>query len=84
MQKLTFQKQMYLGIGVLVICFLLSTFTKHGIFTNIGWGFYGLLFLIHPVWPQRLDYEDHRRLKFAFRIGAGIVILLALITRFGV
>ena len=84
MKQLTFRTQMTISLGILVLCFVLSTATKHGIFTNIGWGLYGLGFLLHPVWPKYADHADPVKMRRAMRIAGAIVLVLACITRFGV
>lgn len=81
MGKLNFKNQLILGIIILAIGFVCSTVTKIGLFTNAAWALYGLLFAIHPVWPERLQ---HPRMKLAVRLAGVAVVLLALITRFGV
>lgn len=81
MKPLTFRKQMYLGLAILAIGFVCSTVTRIGLFTNAAWALYGLLFAIHPVWPERLQ---HPRMKLAVRLTGAAVVLLALITWFGV
>ena len=43
-----------------------------------------LLFLVHPVWPRSWDYADLDKLRLGCRIGGGLMILAALVTRFGV
>ncbi|MCD8146783.1 MAG: hypothetical protein LUD84_05825 [Clostridiales bacterium] len=76
MNKLTFQRQ-FLLCAVLVLCgFLLAVLTNYGIFSNIGWGAAGLLFVVHPVCPSNVNNRT------AARIGGGIVMLLGLLLRF--
>ena len=84
MKQLTFRTHMYIRLGILVVSFILSTVTKHGIFTNIGWGLYGLSFLIYPVWPKSADHADPVKMRRAMRIAGAIVLVLSCITRFGV
>ena len=84
MKQLTFRTQMYISLGILVVSFILSTATRCGIFTNIGWGLYGLGFLIHPVWPKSADHADPAKMRRAMRIAGAVVLVLACITRFGV
>lgn len=81
MKPLTFRNQMYLGIVILATGFVCSTVTRIGLFTNAAWALYGLLFVIHPVWPERVQ---HPRMVRYIRLAGAAVVLLALITRFGV
>ena len=84
MNRPTFKTQFRICIGILVICFILATVTKQGIFSNIAWIIYGLAFAINPVWPQMWDHADHDKLRLGCRIGGILVIIIGLITRFGV
>ena len=84
MKQLTFRTQMTISLGILVVCFILSTVTKYGIITNIGWALYGLGFLLHPVWPKSADHADPVKMRRAMRIAGTVVLILACITRFGV
>ena len=82
MKNMTFGTQMKLGLGILVLGFILSTVFRQGLFTNIAWGLYGMLFVIHPVLPIRVIPQ--KRDQLLIRLAGLVVILLACITRFGV
>ena len=87
MKNLTFKQQFFIGLAVEVVCFILATTFKKGIISNIGWIFYGLLFVIHPVCPEAWKWrygDDEKRMKRDFRIAGAVVILFGLITRYGV
>ena len=84
MKKLTFEIQLRICIGILLLCFTLSTITKQGWFSNIAWIVYGSFFAMNPVWPQMWDHLDHKKLKLGSRIAGIIAIIVGLITRFGV
>ena len=81
MKPLTFRNQMLLDLVILAIGFVCSTVTKIGLFTNAAWALYGLLFVIHPVWPERARGP---RMALYMRLTGVVIILLGLITRFGV
>ena len=81
MKKLTFRNQVILGIAILVVGFVCSTATRIGVCTNVAWVLYGLLFVIHPVWPER---AAHPRMKLYIRLAGVTIVLLGIITRFGV
>ena len=80
MKNWTFGQQFAVLLVVLVVCNVLSFVTRIGWFHNRGWLLHGLLFLVHPVWRRSWDYADHDKL----RLGGGLMILVALVTRFGV
>jgi len=84
MNKLTFTTQMRLSIGILICSFVLATFTRQGLFNNLGWIIYGLFFIINPVWPKTWDWKDHSKLRLGCRIAGALAIMVGLLTRFGV
>ena len=52
MKNWTFGQQFAVLLVVLVVCNVLSFATRIGWFHNLGWLLYGLLFVVHPVWPR--------------------------------
>ena len=84
MKKLTFERQMQLSLGILLLCFVLATLTKWGVFCNIAWVIYGIIWIIHPTWSKSWDWKDHDKLRLGCRIAGVIAIIVGLITRFGV
>lgn len=84
MKKLTFKTQFRICMGILILSFVLAHITKQGVFTNIAWIIYGLFFIINPVWPEMWNHADHNKMRLGCRIGGVLVIVVGLITRFGV
>ena len=82
MKKLTYEKQLLIGVIFLLLMFICSTIFKKGIFCNIGWVVDGLLFVINPVCPKNSEGVKHIHLWI--RLSGIIVIIIGLITRFGV
>ncbi len=82
MLKLTFKSQVILGLVILLLCFLCSTFFHNGLFSNIGGIIYGALFVFHPVYPSHVVAGKKELLYM--RLGGVVVIILSLITRFNV
>lgn len=81
MKKLTFKNQLILGVVILLVGFACATVTKIAVCSNIGWIIYGLLFVVHPVWPESARSP---RMALYMRLVGVVIILLGLITRFGV
>lgn len=81
MKKVTFKIQMTIGLIIIVAGFICSTIFKQGIFSNIAGAIYGLLFVIHPVYPQSIKSP---RMKLYMRLAGIAVILIAVLTRYGV
>ena len=81
MEKLTFKRQLFLGIVLIIAGNILAFIFRKGIFSNIAWILYGLLFIINPVYPER--YRDNgEKAKVAARIAGIVCIIVGLITRF--
>lgn len=76
MKKLTFSRQLTLGMLIMAICLVIAFFAKIEIFQNIAWILYGLLFFINPVVPQNLPDGKIKITKIAIRICSLIIIYL--------
>ena len=81
MKKLTYGRQMVLGIAFLTLGHILSWVTDWHYFENIGWIAYGLLFLIHPVWGAGAANTPH--IKTYVRLAGAAVVLLGCFLRVG-
>lgn len=82
MVRLTFDKQVNLGLAVLILCLFVSSLTENGVFAKLGAAFYGLLFVVHPVFPT---YITPTKREIRIMRGAGIFcIVVGLCTQFGV
>lgn len=79
MKSLTFKRQIILGLVLIIVGNILAFVCHNGIFYNIAWIMYGLLFLLNPVHPE---CYDNKKGKLAVRIAGIICIVIALITRF--
>lgn len=81
MKKLTFKRQIIFGIALIVVGNTLAFVFHKGIFSNIVWIIYGLLFIINPVYPEKYRYNE-KKAKIGVRIAGTICIIIGLITRF--
>ena len=81
MKKLTYGKQMVLGIAFLTLGHILSWVTEWRFFENLGWISYGLLFLIHPVWGAGAVNTPH--IKTYVRLAGAAVLLMGCFLRVG-
>lgn len=82
MKKLTFKRQMQIGIICIILGFVLSEIFHTGIFSNIAWVIYGMLFVVHPIFPKNAAEGKHG--KLVLRIAGVILVLFGLMTHFGV
>lgn len=80
MKTITFKRQVILGIVLIIIGNVLAFNLHNGMFSNIAWIIYGLLFLLNPVYPEQ--YINEKSGKLAARIAGIICILIGLFTRF--
>lgn len=76
MKKLTFSRQLTLGMLIMAICLVIAFVAKIEVFQNIAWILYGLLFLINPVVPQNVPDGKIKITKIAIRICSVIIIFL--------
>lgn len=81
MEKLTYGKQMILGICLLTLGHILSWLTDWRFFENLGWISYGLLFLIHPVWGA--GAMNSPRIKTYVRLAGAAIVLMGCFLRVG-
>lgn len=80
-KKLTFQNQIFLGVVLIAAANALAFIFRFGIFTNIAWILYGLLFLINPVYPKWY-HGEREKAKLGARIAGVLCILVGFLTRF--
>lgn len=57
MKILTFKRQVILGIIIIIVGNIFAFVFHNGIFSNIVWIMYGLLFIINPVYPEQYIIE---------------------------
>lgn len=81
MKWLTYPKQIILGVVFVILGHVLSWVTGYGIYTNLGWIAYGLLFLLHPVWLESASQNPH--IKNYVCIAGGVVVIMGCILRAG-
>lgn len=82
MKKITFEKQMIIGIVFLFLMHICSSIFKNSIFVNIGWVAYGLLFIINPVCPEKS--KGVKNIHLWIRLAGVLCIIAGIMTRFGV
>jgi len=81
--KLTFKLQLLSGVILVIIGSTLSFAFHNGIFLNIAWIVYGLLFILNPVYPERLKQANgEKTAKRVMRIAGVLCILIGLLTRY--
>lgn len=81
MKKITFKQQVFVGIILIVVGNVLALILHKGLFANIAWLLYGLILILHPVYPERYS-DDVKRAKLGSRIAGIICILAGILTRY--
>lgn len=61
MRGLTFQRQIVLGIVLIIVGNLLVFVFHNGIFSNIMWILHGLLFISNSVYPKQSDSKKGKK-----------------------
>ena len=80
--KLSFKRQVILGLLLMAVSFICATVFKRGILYNIGWVLYGLLFLLHPVFPENVQ-TDKKHYHMLRAVGA-LIIIIGITTHFDI
>ena len=79
MRSLTFQRQIVLGVVLIIAGNLLAFIFHNGIFSNVMWILCGLLFILNPVYPKQCDSKKGEK---GARIAGVICVAVGLLTRF--
>lgn len=81
MKKITFKKQIFIGIILIVVGNILAFIFHEGLCANIAWTLYGILLIVNPVYPERYS-DDVNRAKWGIRIAGIICVLVGVLTRY--
>lgn len=81
MKSFPFDKQMIVGLCTGLVLFLLGTQTGWNACYNLAWVFFGALFVVNPVYPER--FQNRPRAKEEARLAGVICIAIGLVMQFG-
>ena len=79
MKKLTYETQLTISFFIVILGCILSDIFNFWIYHSIAYVICGLLFIVHPVVPKRLEGID--KAIFWTRIAGVILILIGIFTR---
>ena len=79
MKKLTYETQLTISFLVVILGCILSDIFNFWIYHSMAYVICGLLFIVHPVVPKRLEGID--KAVFWTRIAGVILILIGIFTR---
>lgn len=82
MKHWTFKTQLLAGTALIVSGCVCGTVLHRSLPANIACALYGLLFVVHPVYPKMWNYMEPRKLALSIRIAGGAVMLVSLFLRF--
>ena len=77
--KLTYKAERNLSVIIIILANILSDVFQHWIYISVGWGIIGLMFIVHPVVPDK--FEGNEKAIFWVRIAGVIAILIGVFTR---
>lgn len=87
LDRLNYKRQCWLAVGIVLLGFILARLTGWAIASNVGWVLAGLMFIVHPIVPESAKWRyagDKKKMARDSRIAGAVVIVVGLITRFGV
>ena len=79
MKKLTYEAQLTISFIIVILGNILTDIFDFWIYHSIAYVICGLLFIVHPVIPKRL--EGIEKAVFWTRIAGVILILIGIFTR---
>ena len=79
MKKMTYETQLTISFFIVILGCILSDIFNFWIYHSIAYVICGLLFIVHPVVPKRLEGID--KAIFWTRIAGVILILIGIFTR---
>ena len=79
MKKLTYETQLTISFLIVILGCILSDILNFWIYHSIAYVICGLLFIVHPAVPKRL--EGIEKAVFWTRIAGVILILIGIFTR---
>ena len=79
MKKLTYEAQLTISFLIVILGCILSDIFNFWIYHSTAYVICGLLFIVHPVVPKRLEGID--KAIFWTRIAGVILILIGIFTR---
>jgi len=77
--KISYNRQLILSLVIIVMFNVLNMLFKHWVFTSIGFSLCGLLWIIHPVPPKKI--EKNKYIRMGIRFAGLILILIGIFTR---
>lgn len=81
MRKITFKRQVFIGIMLIAVGNILALILHEGLCANIAWVLYGLVLIINPVYPERYS-NDTQKTKWGIRLAGIICVLVGVLTQY--
>ena len=81
MRKITFKRQVFIGLILIAVGNILALILHEGLCANIAWVLYGLVLIINPVYPERYS-NDTQKAKWGIRLAGIICVLVGVLTQY--
>ena len=81
MRKITFKRQVFIGLILIAVGNILALILHEGLCANIAWVLYGIVLIINPVYPERYS-NDAKKAKWGIRIAVIICVFVGVLTRY--
>ena len=81
MRKITFKRQVFIGLILIAVGNILALILHEGLCANIAWVLYGIVLIVNPVYPERYS-NDAKKAKWGIRIAGIICVLGGVLTRY--
>lgn len=81
--KIGFKWQIIASLLLVIAGFAVSLWLGKDLWYNLAWTLTGLLFFIHPVYPENVLRGEEKTLKTAVRAAALILMFVGLTNGFG-
>lgn len=83
MKRMDFQTQLTVGLLIVIGGSLCAHMFHQGIFSNLGWAAYGLLFVFNPVYPPEVKTPPAKMRKYIRTTGA-FIFAFSMLSKFRV
>lgn len=77
--KMNYKNQLIVSVVIIILTNVLSTIFKHWIYRSAGFVICGLLYLLHPVFPNGV--EKTKKTLLWVRIAGVVLVLIGVFTR---
>ncbi len=78
--KLTYKKQLIVTVVIIILFHILNTVSENWIWSSVGHGLCGLLWIVHPVVTKNI--ESTKRNLMIVRLAGVLLVVMGFFVRF--